>query len=46
MKFAFEKEIEDFKEFLMSAPEGLELIDTALPERDYPRKPELGVEPK
>lgn len=36
----------DFKEFLMSAPEGLELIDISLPGRDYPREPELeGSEP-
>lgn len=37
----------DFKEFLMAAPEGLELIDTSLPEipgGDYPREPELGVD--
>lgn len=33
----------DFKEFLMSAPEGLELIDTSLPGGDYPREPELGI---
>lgn len=33
----------DFKEFLMSAPEGLELIQGLLPERDYPREPDLGV---
>lgn len=33
----------DFKEFLMSAPEGLERLDTSLPEGDYPREPELGI---
>lgn len=32
----------DFKEFLMSAPEGLELIDISLPANDYPREPDLG----
>lgn len=32
----------DFKEFLMSAPEGLESIDIFRPAGDYPREPELG----
>jgi prevent-host-death family protein len=36
----------DFKEFLMSAPEGLEVIDTSLPEGDYPREPELEFVPE
>lgn len=36
----------DFKEFLMSAPEGLELIDTSLPRGDYPREPELESVPE
>lgn len=34
----------DFKEFLMNAPEALELIDTHLPTRDYPREPDLGID--
>lgn len=31
----------DFKEFLMSAPEGLELIIPERPPNDYPREVEL-----
>ena len=32
----------DFKEFLMSAPEGLELIVPGRPPNDYPREADLG----
>lgn len=34
----------DFKEFLMSAPEAMELIDIYRPAEDYPREPELGAD--
>ena len=32
----------DFKEFLMSAPEGLELIVPGRPPNDHPREADLG----
>jgi antitoxin Phd len=32
----------DFKEFLMSAPEGLEMIMPERPRNDYPREIDLG----
>ena len=32
----------DFKEFLMSAPEGMELIIPERPPNDYPREVDLG----
>lgn len=32
----------DFKEFLMSAPEGLEMIIPERPRNDYPREVDLG----
>lgn len=34
----------DFKEFLMSAPEGLEMIIPERPSDDYPREIDLGEE--
>ena len=34
----------DFKEFLMSAPEGLEMIIPERPKDDYPREVDLGFE--
>jgi prevent-host-death family protein len=34
----------DFKEFLMSAPEGLEMIVPERPKDDYPREVDLGFE--
>jgi prevent-host-death family protein len=33
----------DFKEFLMGAPEALELLEIRRPPEDYPRGAELGV---
>ena len=34
----------DFKEFLLSAPEGLEHIIAERPSNDYPREVDFGVE--
>jgi prevent-host-death family protein len=34
----------DFKEFLMGAPEALELIEFRRPSEDYPREADLGLE--
>lgn len=35
---------QDFKEFLMSAPEGLEHIVAERPPNDFPREVDLGIE--